>query len=61
MPAIWPQIKLLLMHRTVDILLAYLNCHVYILFVVVFTTVGQLVSDSLCLFVGSLKLVAAGY
>ena len=44
MPVIWPQIKPLLVHRTVGIVLACLNCHMYILFVVVFTLVGGLVS-----------------
>ena len=37
---------------TVVIMLAYLNCHVYILFVMVFSLVGQLVHGSdlhLCL------------
>ena len=34
------QIKPLLMLRTVGIMLAYLNCHMYFLFVVVFTLAG---------------------
>ena len=34
------------MHRTVGIVLAYLNCHPYILFVVVFILVGGLTSCS---------------
>ena len=46
MPAISPQIKPFLVHRTVGIVLAYLNCLVYILFVVVFTLVDQLASGS---------------
>ena len=29
------------LHRTVCIMLAYLNCHTYILFMVVFTLVGE--------------------
>ena len=46
MPAIQPQIKLLLIHRTVGILLTYLNYHTYILPVVIFTLVGGLVPGS---------------
>ena len=46
MSAIQPQIKPLLVHRTVGILLAYLNCHTYILFVLVFTFVGRLAPGS---------------
>ena len=38
--------KPLLMCRTDGIVLAYLNCHMFILFVVVFTLVGQLASYS---------------
>ena len=45
MPVIKPQIKPLLMHITVGIVLACLNCHVCILSVVVFTLVGQLVHN----------------
>ena len=37
-----PQIKLLLVHRTVSIALAYLNCNAYIMFVVAFTLFGGL-------------------
>ena len=46
LPVIWSQIKPLLVHRTVGIVLAYLNCHVYSLFVVAFTPVGQLALGS---------------
>ena len=34
------EIKPLLLNRTIGILLAYLNCHAYILLVVVFTLLG---------------------
>ena len=34
------------MHGTVGIMLAYLNCHAYIVFVVVFTLVGRFTSGS---------------
>ena len=50
------------MHRTVDIgLLAYLNCHMCILFVVVFVLVGRLVPirDLLVLSVASSWLLLA--
>ena len=40
------QIKPLLVHRTADIVLAYLDCHVCIVFVVVFTLVGRLTPGS---------------
>ena len=46
MPVIWPQIKLLLMHRTVGTMLAYLNYHEYVMFVVVFTLVSKVVHGS---------------
>ena len=39
MPAIKLQIKSLLMHGTVGTMLAYLNYHTYIVFVVAFTVV----------------------
>ena len=57
MPTIQSQINLLFMHRTVGIVLVYLNCHAYILFVVVFTLVGRLVLGSICLFSCSLRLL----
>ena len=40
------QIKALLMHRTLGILLAYWNCYAYVLIVVVFTLVGRLLPGS---------------
>ena len=43
---IYPQIKPLLVHRTVGIVLVCLNCHEYIVFVVVFTLVGGLAPGS---------------
>ena len=61
MPAIQPQIKPLLVHRIVSILLAYLNCHTYILFVVVFTFVERLAPGSDLLVVCSRRLVVADY
>ena len=48
MPATYPYINSLLMHRTVGIVLTYLNCHMYTLLVVVVILVGQ-------------QLVIAGY
>ena len=41
-----PQIIPLLVHRTVGILLACMNCHMYILFVVVFILVRGLAPGS---------------
>ena len=54
------------MHRTVSRLSVHLNFHVYILFVVVFTLVGQLVAGNDLLvcsrqLVISWRLVVAGY
>ena len=46
MLAIQPQIKPLLVHKTVGMVLACLNCHTYIMFVVVFTLVGRLASGN---------------
>ena len=46
MPMIQPQVEPLLVHRTVSMVLAYLNCPVYILFVEVFTLVGLLIPGS---------------
>ena len=40
MPMTWVKIKPFLVHRTVGIVLAYLNCHMHISFVVIFTLVG---------------------
>ena len=40
------QIKALLMHRTLGIMLAYWNCYAYVLIVVVFTLVGRLLPGS---------------
>ena len=45
MSVIKPQIKPLLMHITVGIVLACLNCQVCILCVVIFTLVGQLMHN----------------
>ena len=54
--------KLLLLYRTDGIVLAYLNCHTFILLVVVFTLVGQLTSYiAIYLFVYSWRSVAPGY
>ena len=46
------QIKSLLLHRTMDTVLVHLNCHIYLVFVVVFTFVGGLEpgSDFACSF-----------
>ena len=52
--------KPLLMHCTLGILLAYVNCHIYIWFLVVFTFVGGLTSGSNLLVYGQ-QLVVAGY
>ena len=50
------------MHRTVGLVLVYLNCHTYILFVVAFTLVDRLMClVVICLFVCSWWLVFAGY
>ena len=47
MPSIKAQIKPLLMHRAVRIVLAYLNCHAHVYsVVVVFTLVHQLMPGS---------------
>ena len=40
------QIKSLLVQRTADTILPYLNCHPFIIFVVVFTLVDELVPCS---------------
>ena len=56
------QIKALLMHRTLGIMLAYWNCYAYVLIVVVFTLVGRLLPGSdllVCLY--SWWLVVAGH
>ena len=42
MPVTLPQIKSLLVDRTEGTVFAYLNCHMYIVFMVVFTLVGRL-------------------
>ena len=55
------KIKPLLTHRTVGIVLAYLNCHVYIVFVVVFTPIGGLSPIATCLFVCSGWLIVTSY
>ena len=46
MPAIEPLIKSLLVNGAVGIVFAYLNCHMYIVLVVVFTLVGRLMPGS---------------
>ena len=48
------------MHRTVGIVLAYLNCHIYIVLVVVFTLAGGLMPGS-DLVVCGWQLIVAGY
>ena len=53
--------KSLLLCGTVGIVLAYLNCHMYIVFVVVFTLVTDTDLEAICLFVCNQWLVVIGY
>ena len=61
MPVMSPQIKPLLVHRTVGVVLAYLNHHVCISFVVVFTLLVDLCPVAICLFVWNWLFIVAGY
>ena len=60
MPVTLPQINSLLVHKTYDIVLTYLNCHVYNVFGIVITVAGGLVVVEICLFVCSQQLIVAG-
>ena len=46
MPVILPQVKSLLVHRTVGPMLAYLNCHAYIALEAIFTLSGRFAPGS---------------